>query len=82
MKGGGDMKRELKPCPFCGSKTYPTVYFSYEPDEWHVCCQDQITGKGCNVIVGHMQGYTEVEAIKAWNKRAKPWPEARRIKGG
>ena len=55
------MSIDLKPCPFCGSKT-PTLIESmgdYRP--FHILC-------GCGGRVGWFK--TAKECIEAWNRRA------------
>lgn len=54
------MKEKLKPCPFCGGKPY--VEKDTE-DNMTVDCQE--------CFASGPFSYTEEEAIKAWNRRAK-----------
>ena len=58
------MRAELLPCPFCGSKnvkafTYD-AFFGGEPDAFSQCQDCSVTGPN---------GKTEAEAITAWNRR-------------
>ena len=66
---------ELKPCPFCGSRTAPFVgnFFEinglHDEDEdcnWGVCCG--WNNGGCGASCGYHE--TGAEAIEAWNRRA------------
>ena len=74
------MSEKLKPCPFCGSTTAPTLMdraeasWSYsEIDKVHgcpevvVCC----AGKkgGCGASTGFSNYDEPEEAIEAWNRR-------------
>lgn len=73
------MSEELKPCPFCGSKTDPALSVwendCGEPDAgggFHVICcavyRNQDPFGGCGASTGWNE--TEAEAIAAWNRRA------------
>ena len=75
------MTEELKPCPFCGSTTAPTImdreeaHWTYSKEEkeysereYVVCC----AGKkgGCGASTGFYY-YDDIDrAIEAWNRRA------------
>ena len=73
------MSTEIKPCPFCGSKTAPMVqpfsgfrYKSYEDAKqadyavvWEVVCG--LAG-GCGAKGGIAMG-TEADGIREWNRR-------------
>ena len=59
------MAAQLKPCPFCGSETAPTVVSIMEI-EWRVCCKS--IHFGCGAYIAFHD--SEQEAIAAWNKRA------------
>ncbi len=79
------MTTELKPCPFCGSATAPTVItwdeMTWLEHEYHsggnaVIC-DVLAG-GCGSMTGwnsaesnDFNTSTEADAIAAWNRRAK-----------
>lgn len=51
------IKTELKPCPFCGGEAHIHMH-----DRFGIECEECGMGLGCIKE-------TEVEAIKAWNKR-------------
>lgn len=73
-----ELKTNLLPCPFCGSKAQMIWDKSYDPpdaggertpewDEWYVQCT------GCNVVPngwGNTGWGNENDAIAAWNRRA------------
>ena len=52
------MNKELKPCPFCGSKI---LNVTNAMGEWWVDC------KGC--AASTIMASTEEKAIEAWNRR-------------
>ena len=55
---------ELKPCPFCGGEAKVFHYSSAILDEvWRVVCDSPFCAQGPD-------GYTEAEAVDAWNTRA------------
>jgi len=64
---GDEMSRELKPCPFCGSK--PTIRIFRGKDGWRdryaVLCRYDEGGCGAESGLYHY----EDEAIEAWNRR-------------
>lgn len=73
-------KIKLKPCPFCGSITAPTVmnqneaqWLDNDIDEEDlgmvVCCATR--KHGCGASTGFCD--TAEQAAKAWNKRAPDW---------
>ena len=73
-------KIELKPCPFCGSSTAPTVMnqndalwldddFDGEDLRMVVCCAAKKSG--CGASTGLCE--TDDEAVEAWNIRASGW---------
>ena len=66
---------KLKPCPFCGGKARVRMYSNSWVDWWLASCpQCHISQTG--------NGYEyEVEAIKAWNRRADKEREADRVVG-
>ncbi len=83
------MKYELKPCPFCGSTTAPTIMTREEAD-WMcdpeeremydgeipmvVCCAAR--KGGCGASTGFCDDDEEDfgrQAAEAWNKRAPDW---------
>lgn len=54
---------ELKPCPFCGGRAeVQWGYFAF-----HAYCTESC---GCELISPKDDGWTEDEAVAAWNKRA------------
>ena len=54
---------DLKPCPFCGGEAKVFHYSSAIRDEvWRVVCDRPFCAQGPD-------GYTEAEAIAAWNTR-------------
>lgn len=56
---------ELLPCPFCGGEAKVFHYSSAIRDEvWRVVCDKPFCAQGPD-------GYTEAEAIAAWNTRAE-----------
>lgn len=71
----------LKPCPFCGGKSESKVRMeavNYEPSDcyvgWQISCQKcsaSIIIYDENAYDREKQKELEVEAIKAWNKRAE-----------
>ena len=70
---------ELKPCPFCGSMTAPTVMnesealFNIDADgedmSMVVCCAAKKFG--CGASTGFCD--TAEQAVEAWNRRASGW---------
>ena len=59
------MTKNLKPCPFCGSKKVIVYKDSINPKCCFVFCE------GCRVNTADFD--TKKEAIEAWNRRA--WEE-------
>ena len=62
---------ELKPCPFCGAE--PETGETFNPDSyWDGKLRGEKYGyvmcDYCNVI---LKGYSEEDAIKAWNRRTE-----------
>lgn len=58
------MPTKLKPCPFCGGKAYRKINYDFDGKEiYNVCCEN------CNARTEY--GYSEQEAIEAWNRRAE-----------
>ena len=56
---------ELKPCPFCGGRAFPTE-FTYSLDPGYV----KVWSVDCvNCMSQTAEFVTEKEAIEAWNKR-------------
>ena len=55
-------ERQLKPCPFCGSKA--TLYQTY-------CYGAKCTAEKCKVHPNTMACDSPEEAIEVWNKRPK-----------
>ena len=56
---------ELLPCPFCGGEARIFHFSSAVRDEvWHAVCEKPFCTIGPD-------GYTEAEAIEAWNTRAE-----------
>lgn len=64
-------KSELMPCPFCGGKNVETSYKDTFSGDFR-------RGVYCADCCGGIYPYysTEAEAIKAWNKRVKRYPES------
>lgn len=57
-------KRELKPCPFCGSTDVHLIEDDPGKSEVSITCKD------CNVWVDHMfEAMSRDEAIELWNRR-------------
>ena len=56
-------KPELKPCPFCGGE----AHMNGCGNTWWVSCDTE----GCVCQIGGKLQHTELQAVKAWNKRAK-----------
>lgn len=80
------MMPELKPCPFCGSMTAPTVMnesealFNTDVDREDmsmvVCCAAKKFG--CGASTGFCD--TAEQAVEAWNMRASGWiPRGERL---
>lgn len=56
---------ELLPCPFCGGEAHVFHYSSAIRDEvWRAVCDKPFCAQGPD-------GYTEAEAIEAWNTRVE-----------
>ena len=59
------MTDNLLPCPFCGGEAKVFHYSSAIRDEvWRVVCDRPFCAQGPD-------GYTEAEAVSAWNTRAE-----------
>ena len=69
MKRGGEMREELKPCPFCGrgaiilEQTFPWQ----KTKHYFVKCY----GGGCAVIPATLGYASKQKAIAVWNRRAR-----------
>ena len=57
----------LKPCPFCGYAPFETPQNTHHPLPDRSGYQVSIWCQGCDAEGG--QRLTDVEAIKAWNRR-------------
>ena len=65
------MKKEIKPCPFCGNKEAPRIITRHGKDGWRdrfyvVCAWED---GGCGSASGWY--YKKEEAASCWNRRAK-----------
>lgn len=58
-------KVELKPCPFCGGKSWVIKIPNESNKKYVVVCKDD----DCGASLGNYSE-TREEAINAWNKRA------------
>lgn len=59
------MTDALKPCPFCGpGNSVPGLWFDDTTNAYRVNCG------ACGSGTGFKPGWTEAEAIAAWNRRA------------
>lgn len=61
-------KVELKPCPFCGGKSWVVKIPNESNKKYVVVCKDD----DCGASLGNYSE-TREEAINAWNKRAKSY---------
>lgn len=65
------IKKNLKPCPFCGKTETVAVYSAEEIDnsdsEYYAVCCDYHKG-GCGAVGGYRE--TQEQAVKIWNQRA------------
>lgn len=59
------MKEKLKPCPFCGGKSWVLKIPNESNKKYVVVCKDD----DCGASLGNYSE-TREEAINAWNKRA------------
>lgn len=62
------MSKQLKPCPFCGSKGVIIQSLGKpfnEKKRYHPCCDN----KNCIMFTGCIWYDTEKEAAEAWNRR-------------
>ena len=57
----------LKPCPFCGSKTAPSVDRT-NPRAWWVTCEYEDSGCGAQAPSRR----TRFAAVLVWNRRVVP----------
>lgn len=69
------MSTELKPCPFCGSRTALFVGNFYEINGIHEEDEDENYAVCCGILnggCGASSGYEDSDkaAIEAWNRRA------------
>ena len=71
------MGEELKPCPFCGGSADVGEQFDPDGAYYFVNCTECMAST--DVLLGQQSGYTEAEAIAAWNRRA---PDAALIEAG
>lgn len=62
------MKEKLKPCPFCGGKSWVLKIPNESNKKYVVVCKDD----DCGASLGNYSE-TREEAINAWNKRAKSY---------
>lgn len=60
--------KELKPCPFCGSKKIIITDDCENSPYSNVCCCCDFNQGGCGAASGYRS--TATEAIEAWNRRA------------
>jgi len=70
---------DLKPCPFCGGDKNVICKTDYgDGDAYAVSCR-YMECHGAIFTLGYGFFATEVEAIAAWNTRAKPVPTKRDV---
>lgn len=61
--------KQLKPCPFCGSKAELSIY-NTDFETWTVAC----TNENCDITMGKAF-FTKQEAINHWNRRTSTCKE-------
>ena len=68
------MAPQLKPCPFCGGAAHVVEISSGRRVEWYSVSCDDIW----HCIAGDPMKYypTEGQAVRAWNRRARPAADA------
>lgn len=75
------MDEKLKPCPFCGSVTAPTLMdkkdasWDYCDDEHEILCPEfvvccAVRKGGCGTSTGFVQEDEKEYAVELWNRRA------------